>query len=196
MVTSIRNCLQTRSIGISTIHRQHIVPMVIDVEGNRERAYDIYSRLLRDRIVCIMSPVSAQDDLVNGKQFRNIAFAKSLRNKAFARIQLQINDHTASLIVAQLLYLQGESGRQPIHIYINSPGGSVTAGLAIYDTMQYVSAPVETWAVGQACSMASLLLAAGRKGKRHSLPNARIMVHQPSGDAGVSVMVPFFKTRS
>jgi ATP-dependent Clp protease protease subunit len=94
-----------------------------------------------------------------------------------------VTDNLASLVIAQLLFLQSESSKKPIHIYINSPGGSVTAGLGIYDTMQYVLPPVATWCVGQACSMGSLLLAAGSPGMRHSLPNARIMVHQPSGGA-------------
>lgn len=94
-----------------------------------------------------------------------------------------VNDVISSLVVAQLLFLQSESSKKPVHMYINSPGGSVTAGLAIYDTMQYVLPPIATWCVGQACSMGSLLLAAGSPGMRHSLPNARIMVHQPSGGA-------------
>jgi ATP-dependent Clp protease protease subunit len=93
----------------------------------------------------------------------------------------QITDDVSSAVIAQLLFLQSESSKNPIHLYINSPGGSVTAGLGIYDTMQYVLPPVSTWCVGQACSMASLLLASGTKGMRHSLPNARIMTHQPSG---------------
>ncbi|CAI5443503.1 unnamed protein product [Caenorhabditis angaria] len=136
------NCLvQTRSAAI---------PFVIDNEGKGERTYDIYSRLLRDRIVCLMTPV---------------------------------DDFVASALIAQLLFLQSESGKKPIHMYINSPGGSVTAGLAIYDTMQMISAPVATWCVGQASSMGSLLLCAGEKGMRASLPNSRIMVHQPSGGA-------------
>ena len=93
----------------------------------------------------------------------------------------QINDDLSSLVVAQLLFLQSESNKKPVHMYINSPGGSVTAGLGIYDTMQYVLPPIATWCVGQACSMASLLLAAGSPGMRYSLPNSRIMIHQPSG---------------
>lgn len=92
-----------------------------------------------------------------------------------------IHDDLSSLIVAQLLFLQSENSTKPVHMYINSPGGSVTAGLAIYDTMQYVKPPVATWCVGQACSMGSLLLSAGAKGMRHALPNSRIMIHQPSG---------------
>merc|ERR1712079_69275 len=126
------------------------VPYVIEQTGRGERSYDIYSRLLKDRIICLMGPV---------------------------------NDNVSSVVVAQLLFLQSESAKKPIHMYINSPGGSVTAGLAIYDTMQYVLPPISTWCVGQACSMGSLLLAAGTQGMRHSLPNARIMVHQPSGGA-------------
>ena len=94
-----------------------------------------------------------------------------------------VNDYVSSIVVAQLLFLQSESAKKPIHMYINSPGGSVTAGLAIYDTMQYVLPPISTWCVGQACSMGSLLLSAGTHGMRHSLPNSRIMVHQPSGGA-------------
>jgi len=127
-----------------------LVPIVIEQTGRGERSYDIYSRLLKDRIICLMGPV---------------------------------DDYVSSIIVAQLLFLQSESAKKPIHMYINSPGGSVTAGLAIYDTMQYVHPPISTWCVGQACSMGSLLLAAGTQGMRHSLPNSRIMVHQPSGGA-------------
>lgn len=127
-----------------------LIPMVVEQTGRGERSYDIYSRLLKERIICLMGPV---------------------------------NDDLASLIVAQLLFLQSESSKKPIHIYINSPGGSVTAGLGIYDTMQYVLPPIATWCVGQACSMGSLLLAAGSPGMRHSLPNSRIMIHQPSGQA-------------
>lgn len=126
----------------------NLVPIVVEQTGRGERAYDIYSRLLKERIVCLFGG---------------------------------IDDTTASLIIAQLLYLQSESNKKPIHLYINSPGGVVTSGLAIYDTIQYVVAPVATWCVGQACSMASLLLASGTKGMRYSLPNSRIMIHQPSG---------------
>ncbi|XP_071656769.1 ATP-dependent Clp protease proteolytic subunit, mitochondrial [Patagioenas fasciata] len=127
-----------------------LIPIVVEQTGRGERAYDIYSRLLRERIVCVMGP---------------------------------IDDSLASLVIAQLLFLQSESNSKPIHMYINSPGGAVTSGLAIYDTMQYVLNPVCTWCVGQAASMASLLLAAGAPGQRHALPNARLMVHQPSGGA-------------
>uniref|UniRef100_A0A1A9VZP9 ATP-dependent Clp protease proteolytic subunit n=1 Tax=Glossina brevipalpis TaxID=37001 RepID=A0A1A9VZP9_9MUSC len=128
----------------------HLIPMVVEQTGRGERAYDIYSRLLKERIICLMG---------------------------------NINDDLSSLVVAQLLYLQSENANKPIHLYINSPGGVVTAGLAIYDTMQYVKPPIATWCVGQACSMGSLLLTAGEQGMRYSLPNARIMIHQPSGGA-------------
>lgn len=127
-----------------------MVPIVIEQTGRGERAYDIYSRLLKERIICVMGPIT--DDL-------------------------------ASVVVAQMLFLQSESSKKDVHMYINSPGGSVTAGMAIYDTMQYIRPPIATWCVGQACSMASLLLAAGYPGKRNSLPHSRIMVHQPSGQA-------------
>lgn len=127
-----------------------LVPIVVEQTGRGERAYDIFSRLLKERIICLMGP---------------------------------IHDDLSSLIVAQLLFLQSESSTKPVHMYINSPGGSVTAGLAIYDTMQYIKPPISTWCVGQACSMGSLLLTAGAPGMRHSLPNARIMIHQPSGSA-------------
>ncbi|KAH1002013.1 hypothetical protein HUJ04_005958 [Dendroctonus ponderosae] len=126
----------------------HHVPIVIEQSGKGERAFDIYSRLLKERIICLMGP---------------------------------INDVTSSIAIAQLLYLQSESTSKPIHMYINSPGGVITSGLGIYDTMQYIMPPISTWCVGQCCSMASLLLAAGTKGMRNSLPNARIMIHQPSG---------------
>jgi len=136
--------------GFSTTKKTDmpLIPMVIEQTGRGERSYDIYSRLLKERIICVMGG---------------------------------INDDVASIIVAQLLFLQSESNKKPIHMYLNSPGGSVTAGLAIYDTMQYVLPPIATWCVGQACSMGSLLLCAGSQGMRYSLPNARIMVHQPSG---------------
>ncbi|UYV83399.1 CLPP [Cordylochernes scorpioides] len=143
-------CIQVASKP-SLLHRNfNLVPIVVEQTGRGERTYDIYSRLLKDRIICLMGP---------------------------------INDTISSVVVAQLLFLQSENPKKPIHMYINSPGGSVTAGLGIYDTMQYVQPPISTWCVGQACSMASLLLAAGDPGLRHSLPNSRIMVHQPSGQA-------------
>lgn len=100
---------------------------------------------------------------------------------------LKVTDELASIVIAQLLFLQSESNKKPIHMYINSPGGSVTAGLAIYDTMQYIMPPIATWCVGQAASMGSLLLAAGTPGLRHSLPHSRIMIHQPSGGVQVSI---------
>ncbi|XP_072930103.1 ATP-dependent Clp protease proteolytic subunit [Epargyreus clarus] len=137
-----------RSIQTTSVARIGMIPIVVEQTGRGERAYDIYSRLLRERIICLMGP---------------------------------INDDISSLVVAQLLFLQSESSKKPVHLYINSPGGNVTSGLGIYDTMQYITPPVATWCVGQACSMASLLLAAGAPGMRHALPNSRIMIHQPSG---------------
>ena len=128
----------------------YLVPMVIEQTGRGERAYDIYSRLLKDRIVFIGTP---------------------------------IDDTISNLIIAQILYLQMEEPAKDINVYINTPGGSVTAGLAIYDTMQFVKCDVSTYCVGQAASMGSLLLAAGTKGKRYSLPHARVMIHQPWGGA-------------
>lgn len=127
-----------------------LVPMVIETTGRGERAYDIYSRLLKDRVVFIGTPI---DDVV------------------------------ANLIVAQLLFLQMEDQEKDIHVYINSPGGSITAGLAIYDTMQFLKPNVCTYCIGQAASMGAVLLCAGTKGKRYSLPNARVMIHQPWGGA-------------
>ena len=126
----------------------NLIPIVIEQTGRGERAYDIYSRLLRDRIIILGSPIG--DDLSN-------------------------------LVVAQLLFLESEDPEKDIYMYINSPGGSVTAGLAIYDTMQYIKPEVSTLCVGQAASMAAWLLAAGTKGKRFALPHARIMIHQPLG---------------
>ncbi len=125
-----------------------LVPMVIEQTGRGERAYDIYSRLLKDRVVFIGTPI---DDVV------------------------------ANLIVAQLLFLQMEEPEKDIHIYINSPGGSITSGLAIYDTMQFLKPDVCTYCIGQAASMGAVLLAAGTKGKRYALPNSRVMIHQPWG---------------
>ena len=127
---------------------QVLVPMVIEQSPRGERAYDIYSRLLKDRVVFIGTPV---------------------------------DDGIANLIIAQLLFLQNEDPDKEISVYINSPGGSVTAGLAIYDTMQFIKSPVATYCVGQAASMGALLLCAGAKGKRFALPAARIMIHQPWG---------------
>ena len=124
-----------------------LVPMVVEQSSRGERAYDIYSRLLKERIVFVVGP---------------------------------INDNVASLVTAQLLFLESEDPKKEISLYINSPGGLVTAGLGIYDTMQYIKPEVNTLCIGQAASMGSFLLAAGAKGKRFSLPNSRIMVHQPS----------------
>ncbi len=127
-----------------------LVPYVIEQTGNGERSYDIYSRLLKDRIIFLGE---------------------------------EVNDVTASLIVAQLLFLEAEDPNKDIHLYINSPGGSVTAGMAIYDTMQYIKCDVSTICIGMAASMGAFLLAGGAKGKRMALPNAEIMIHQPSGGA-------------
>ncbi len=125
-----------------------IVPIVIEQTGRTERVYDIYSRLLKDRIIFLGTAV---------------------------------DDHVANVVIAQLLFLQTEDPEKDIHIYVNSPGGSVTAGLAIYDTMQYVKPDIATYCIGQAASMGALLLAAGAKGKRFVLPNSRVMIHQPIG---------------
>ena len=125
----------------------NLVPMVVEQSSKGERAYDIYSRLLKERIIFLTG---------------------------------QINDNVASLVTAQLLFLEAEDPKKEIYLYINSPGGLVTAGLGIYDTMQYVKPDISTLCIGQAASMGSFLLAAGTKGKRYSLPNSRIMVHQPS----------------
>jgi len=130
------------------VYANTLVPMVIETSNRGERAFDIYSRLLRERIIFLTGPVE---------------------------------DHSASLIVAQLLFLEAENPKKEISFYINSPGGVVTSGLSIYDTMQFIRCPVSTLVVGQAASMGSLLMAAGEKGQRFALPNARIMVHQPSG---------------
>ena len=126
----------------------NLIPMVVEQTGRGERSYDIYSRLLKDRIIFLGGG---------------------------------IDDHVANLIIAQLLFLESEDAEKDIHLYINSPGGIVTAGMAIYDTMQYLKAPVSTICVGQAASMGALLLAAGTAGKRYSLPHSRIMIHQPLG---------------
>lgn len=127
---------------------QSYIPMVVEQEGARERSYDIYSRLLKDRIV-----------FLDG----------------------EINDATADLVIAQLLFLESEDPKKDISLYINSPGGSVTAGLAVYDTMQYLSSPVQTICLGQAASMGAVLLAGGAAGKRYALPSSRVMIHQPWG---------------
>ena len=128
-------------------HMSNLVPMVVEQSSKGERAYDIYSRLLKERIIFLTG---------------------------------QINDNVSSLVTAQLLFLEAEDPKKEIYLYINSPGGLVTAGLGIYDTMQYVKPDISTLCIGQAASMGSFLLAAGTKGKRFSLPNSRIMVHQPS----------------
>ena len=125
-----------------------LVPMVVEQSGRGERAYDIYSRLLKERVVFLVGPV---------------------------------NDVMANLVVAQLLFLESENPDRDIHLYINSPGGSVTAGMAIYDTMQFIKPDVSTLCIGQAASMGAFLLAAGEKGKRYCLPNSRVMIHQPLG---------------
>ena len=136
------SALDTQNLGM--------VPMVIETSGRGERAYDIYSRLLRERIVFLVGPV---------------------------------NDQTANVVVAQLLFLESENPDKDIFLYINSPGGSVSAGMSIYDTMQFIKPDVSTLCMGMAASMGSFLLMAGAKGKRVALPNSRIMIHQPSGGA-------------
>ncbi|HBN54202.1 ATP-dependent Clp endopeptidase proteolytic subunit ClpP [Stenotrophomonas sp. MYb238] len=128
----------------------NMVPMVVEQTSRGERAYDIYSRLLKERIIFLVGA---------------------------------IDDHVANLVVAQMLFLEAENPEKDIHLYINSPGGVVTAGLAIYDTMQFIKPDVSTMCTGQACSMGSFLLMAGAKGKRFALPNSRVMIHQPSGGA-------------
>ena len=125
-----------------------LVPMVVEQSGRGERAFDIYSRLLKERIVFLVGPVT---------------------------------DESANLVVAQLLFLESENPDRDISLYINSPGGSVTAGMSIYDTMNFIKPDVSTWCIGQACSMGAFLLSAGAKGKRFSLPNPRVMIHQPLG---------------
>ena len=127
---------------------QHLVPMVVEQTARGERAYDIYSRLLKERVIFIVGP---------------------------------IEDHTANLIVAQLLFLESENPDKDIHLYINSPGGVITSGLSILDTMRFIKPDVSTMCIGQAASMGAVLLAAGAKGKRYALPHSRVMIHQPSG---------------
>ncbi len=127
-----------------------LVPMVVEQTSRGERSYDIYSRLLKERVIFLVG---------------------------------QVEDHMANLVVAQLLFLEAENPDKDIHLYINSPGGSVTAGLSIYDTMQFIKPDVSTMCIGQACSMGAFLLTAGAEGKRYCLPNARTMIHQPSGGA-------------
>lgn len=132
------------------IARAQLVPMVVEQTARGERAFDIYSRLLKERIVFIVGP---------------------------------IDDFMANLVVAQLLFLEAENPDKDIHLYINSPGGVITSGLSIYDTMKFIKPDVSTMCIGQACSMGSFLLSAGTKGKRFALPNSRVMIHQPSGGA-------------
>ncbi len=134
----------------SPIQNSGLVPMVIEQTARGERSFDIYSRLLKERVIFLVG---------------------------------QVEDHMANLVVAQLLFLEAENPDKDIHLYINSPGGSVTAGMSIYDTMQFIKPDVSTMCIGQACSMGAFLLTAGAKGKRHCLPNARTMIHQPSGGA-------------
>jgi ATP-dependent Clp protease, protease subunit len=129
---------------------QHLVPMVVEQTARGERAFDIYSRLLKERVVFIVGP---------------------------------IDDFMANLVVAQLLFLESENPDKDIHLYINSPGGVITSGLSIYDTMRFIKPDVTTMCIGQAASMGAFLLGAGAKGKRYALPNARVMIHQPSGGA-------------
>src|SRR5216684_3115150 len=154
------NTLSPKALGL--------IPMVIETTGRGERAYDIYSRMLKERVIFLVGPVE---------------------------------DHTANLVVAQLLFLESENPDKDIHIYINSPGGAVTAGMAVYDTMQFIKPDVNTVCIGQAASMGALLLAGGAKGKRFCLPHARMMIHQPLGgfqgqatfffiDAPATVLVP------
>ena len=142
--------MSKRDMAATSLEPQGLgmVPIVIEQSGRGERAYDIYSRLLRDRVVFIVGP---------------------------------INEQTANLVVAQLLFLESENPDKDISLYINSPGGSVSAGLAIYDTMQFIKPDISTICVGQAASMGAVLLGAGAKGKRYALPNSRIMIHQPLG---------------
>ena len=134
------------------IHNNHLVPTVIEQSGRGERAFDIYSRLLKERIIFLVGPV---------------------------------DDHTANLVVAQLLFLESENPDKDLYFYINSPGGSVTAGMSIYDTMKFIKPDVQTLCLGQAASMGAFLLSAGTKGKRFALPNSRIMIHQPLISGGL-----------
>ena len=134
----------------SALKMSGLVPMVVEQTARGERSYDIYSRLLKERVIFIVG---------------------------------QVEDHMANLIVAQLLFLEAENPEKDIHLYINSPGGSVTAGMSIYDTMQFIKPKVNTICIGQACSMGAFLLAAGEPGKRYCLPNSQVMIHQPSGGA-------------
>ena len=144
----MNNSFQAMDSNYQEPHNLGLIPMVVEQSGRGERSYDIYSRLLKERVIFLVGPV---------------------------------NDMTANLVVAQLLFLEAENPDKDISLYINSPGGSVTAGMSIYDTMQFIKPDVSTLCIGQAASMGAFLLAAGAKGKRFSLPNSRIMIHQPSG---------------
>ncbi len=137
-------------MAMDPIQNLNLIQMVVEQTARGERSYDIYSRLLKERVIFLVG---------------------------------EVNDQVANVIVAQMLFLESENPDKDIHFYINSPGGAVTAGLAIYDTMQFIKPDVSTMCIGQACSMGSLLLTAGAKGKRFSLPNSRVMIHQPSGGA-------------
>jgi ATP-dependent Clp protease protease subunit len=137
-------------MAMDPIQNLNLIPMVVEQTARGERSYDIYSRLLKERVIFLVG---------------------------------EVNDQVANVIVAQMLFLESENPDKDIHFYINSPGGAVTAGLAIYDTMQFIKPNVSTMCIGQACSMGSFLLMAGAKGKRFALPNSRIMIHQPSGGA-------------
>jgi ATP-dependent Clp protease, protease subunit len=148
MMMNINNMNDQQAYNMTEPQGLGLIPMVIEQSGRGERSYDIYSRLLKERVIFLIGPV---------------------------------NDMTANLVVAQLLFLEAENPDKDISLYINSPGGSVTAGMSIYDTMQFVKPDVSTLCIGQAASMGAFLLAAGAKGKRFSLPNSRVMIHQPSG---------------
>ena len=137
-------------IDYPAVENLGLVPIVVEQTARGERSFDIYSRLLKERVIFLVGPVE---------------------------------DHMANLVVAQLLFLESENPDKDIHLYINSPGGSVTAGMSIYDTMQFIKPDVSTMCIGQACSMGAFLLAGGAKGKRFALPNSRVMIHQPSGGA-------------
>ncbi len=137
--------IETQSVAITN---SGLVPIVVEQSARGERSYDIYSRLLKERVIFLVG---------------------------------QVEDHMANLVVAQLLFLESENPDKDVHLYINSPGGSVTAGMSIYDTMQFIKPDVSTMCIGQACSMGSLLLAAGAQGKRYALPHSRVMIHQPLG---------------
>jgi ATP-dependent Clp protease protease subunit len=144
----MNNSFQAMNSNYQEPQNLGLIPMVVEQSGRGERSYDIYSRLLKERVIFLIGPV---------------------------------NDMTANLVVAQLLFLEAENPDKDISLYINSPGGSVTAGMSIYDTMQFIKPDVSTLCIGQAASMGAFLLAAGAKGKRFSLPNSRVMIHQPSG---------------